>query len=43
MLETATPEELKRLTGLERPSAIKRYMNFNEIPYFVDIAEKIEA
>ena len=35
MLETATPEELKRLTGLERPSAIKRFLTQQQIPYMV--------
>ncbi len=35
MLETATPEELKRLTGLERPSAIKRFLTQQRIPFMV--------
>lgn len=35
MLDTATPEELKRLTGLVRPSAIKRFLTRERIPYLV--------
>lgn len=35
MLDTTTPEELKRLTGLERPSAIKRFLTRQRIPYMV--------
>lgn len=34
-LDTTTPEELKRLTGLERPSAIKRFLTRQRIPYMV--------
>lgn len=34
-LDTATPEELKRLTGLERPSAIKRFLTQQRIPFMV--------
>lgn len=32
-LDTATPEELKRLVGLERPSAIKRFLARQHIPF----------
>ena len=35
MLDTATPEELKRLTGLERPSAIRRFLTRQKIPHMV--------
>lgn len=34
-LDTTTPEDLKRLTGLERPSAIKRFLTRQRIPYMV--------
>lgn len=34
-LEVASPEELRRLTGLMRPSAIKRYLDEQRIPYMV--------
>lgn len=32
-IDTASPEELKRLIGLERPSAIKRYLTRERIPF----------
>lgn len=35
MLNTATPEELKRLTGLQRPSAIRRFLTRQKVPYMV--------
>lgn len=35
MLDTTTPDDLKRLTGLERPSAIKRFLTRQRIPYMV--------
>lgn len=35
MLNTATPDELRQLTGLERPSAIKRFLTQQRIPYMV--------
>jgi hypothetical protein len=34
-LEVASPDELKRLTGLMRPSAIKRYLDDEGIPYMI--------
>lgn len=34
-IDTATPEELKRLTGLERPSAIKRFLTKQRIPFLL--------
>lgn len=34
-LEVASSEELKRLTGLMRPSAIKRYLDDEGIPYMI--------
>lgn len=35
MLNTTTPDELRQLTGLERPSAIKRFLTQQRIPYMV--------
>jgi hypothetical protein len=35
MIDTTTAEELKRLTGLERPSAIKRFLVRQRIPFMV--------
>jgi hypothetical protein len=35
MIDTTTPEELKRLTGLERPSAIRRFLTRQRIPFMV--------
>lgn len=32
-LEVASPDELRELTGLMRPSAIKRYLDQEGIPY----------
>lgn len=34
-LDTASPDELKRLTGLERPSAIRRFLTNQRIPFMV--------
>ena len=34
-LDTATPEELKRITGLQRPSAIRRFLSHQRIPFMV--------
>ena len=34
-LDMATREDLKRLTGLQKPSAIKRYLANQNIPYMV--------
>jgi len=34
-IATATPEELKSITGLERPSAIRRFLDRHGIPYIV--------
>jgi hypothetical protein len=34
-LETASPAELKLLTGLERPSAIRRFLTKQRIPFMV--------
>lgn len=34
-LETASLDELKRITGLQRPSAIKRYLIQQRIPFIV--------
>lgn len=35
MINTASPDDLKRLTGLERPSAIRRFLTRERIPYMV--------
>lgn len=35
MIDTASHDELKRLTGLERPSAIRRYLIKERIPFMV--------
>jgi hypothetical protein len=32
-ISTATPEDLKQLTGLQRPSAIKRFLARQRIPF----------
>jgi len=34
-IHTTSPEELKRLTGLERPSAIRRFLARQRIPFMV--------
>lgn len=36
-LDTASPETLKRLTGLERPSAVRRFLDKQKppIPYML--------
>lgn len=34
-METTTREDLMRLTGLKKPSAIKRYLTQQRIPYMV--------
>jgi hypothetical protein len=34
-LETASHEDLKRLTGLKRPAAIKRFLTREQIPFMV--------
>ena len=35
MLNTATKEDLKSLTGLERPHAIRRFLARQRIPFMV--------
>jgi hypothetical protein len=33
IIDIARPETLKEITGLERPSAIKRFLDSKRIPY----------
>lgn len=35
MINTVSPDDLKRLTGLERPSAVRRFLTRERIPYMV--------